>query len=70
MNTSQTLITFGKYNGKTYEFVLKTDVAYCNWVLKQMNVGKQMLELQNWLRTKSRKATCECCNGSGMTDVI
>jgi hypothetical protein len=70
MDHSQIVITFGKYNGKTYGEVLKSDVSYCNWVLKQMNVGKQMQQFQVWLKTKSRKATCECCNGSGMTDIL
>lgn len=70
MDKSQTVITFGKYNGQTYEFVRKTDVAYCNWVLKQMNVGTKMIEFQKWLKFNTRKATCECCNGTGIIDVI
>ena len=51
MDKSQTVITFGKYNGQTYEFVRKTDV-------------------QKWLKLNTRKATCECCNGTGVIDVI
>ena len=70
MNSSQNLITFGKYNGQTFEFVRKTDVAYCNWILKQINVGAKMLEFQKWLKHGSRKATCECCNGTGVVDVL
>ena len=65
-----TVITFGKHNGKTYEFVKATDVAYCNWALKQMNVGGRMLHFQTWLRRNARKVTCECCNGSGEVDAV
>jgi hypothetical protein len=62
------VITFGKYNGRTYEFVKQTDVAYCNWALKQMNVGGRMLQFQQWLKSNARKVTCECCNGTGLVD--
>jgi len=67
---SNTVFNWGKYNGKTYEYVRGSDVAYCNWALKQMNVGGRMLHFQQWLRAKSRKVTCECCNGSGLVDAI
>jgi len=70
MEASQTVFKFGKYNGKTYEFVRDTDVAYCNWCLKQMNVSGKMLHFQEWLKTKSRKVTCECCNGSGLVNPV
>ena len=70
MDLSQTIITFGKHNGKTYAYVKQTDVAYCNWALKQMNVGGRMLHLQQWLKQKTRKVTCECCNGSGLVDAL
>lgn len=70
MDESQTIFTFGKYTGKTYEFARNTDVAYCNWVLKQMNVSGKMLNFQQWLKKKTRKVTCECCNGSGLVDAV
>lgn len=70
MDSSQTVITFGKYNGLTFEAVKKIDIAYCNWVLKQMNVGSKMLQFQKWLKMGARKATCECCNGTGVTDIL
>jgi hypothetical protein len=68
--TDKTTMTFGKYNGKSYEFIRQNDVAYCNWSLKQMNVGGRMLEFQLWLKKNTRKVACECCNGSGLVDVI
>jgi hypothetical protein len=64
------VISFGKHNGNTYEFVRQTDVAYCNWALKQMNVGGRMLHFQQWLRKQAKKVTCECCNGTGLVDAI
>jgi hypothetical protein len=70
MDQPNNVISFGKHNGKSYELLKKTDVAYCNWVLKQMNVGSKMLHFQEWLKKNTRKVTCECCNGSGLIDAI
>jgi hypothetical protein len=70
MDDSYTILTFGKYNGRTYDFIRQTDVAYCNWALKQANSGHRMAHFQQWLKTTSRKVTCECCNGSGFVDAI
>ena len=67
---SDTIVSFGKYTGKSYSFVRQTDVAYCNWILKQMNVGNKMLHFKQWLRMGGRKVTCECCNGSGVVDAL
>jgi hypothetical protein len=64
------VLAFGKYQGKTYDFIRQTDVAYCNWVLKQFNVGRGLAHFQQWLKTKAKKVTCECCNGSGLVDAI
>ena len=63
---SKTEISFGKYKGNTYDYVKKNDVAYCNWALKQMNVSTTLRHFQQWLKTKGRKVTCECCNGNGL----
>jgi hypothetical protein len=67
---SENMITFGKYNGKSYDFVKQSDVSYCNWILKQMSVSGRMLHFQHWLKTNSRKVTCECCNGTGLVDAV
>jgi len=70
MDASQTLISFGKHSGKTYELIRATDVAYCNWALKQTGGGARMSHFQSWLLTFARKVTCECCNGSGLVPAI
>lgn len=67
---SQNILTFGKYNGKSYESIKQSDVTYCNWVLKQVNVAGKMLHFQLWLKSNSKKVTCECCNGSGLVDAM
>jgi hypothetical protein len=69
-NLEANTITFGKYNGMTYEQVRSGDVGYCNWILKQTGTSGRMLHFQMWLRAKARKVTCECCNGSGLIDAI
>lgn len=66
----ENLMTFGKYHGKSYEFVRQNDVGYSNWCLKQMNTNGGMLQFQLWLKRNTRKVACECCNGSGLVDVI
>lgn len=71
MDLSNTILTFGKHAGKTYAIVLTTDVSYCNWVLKSMRTKtNDATNFQQWLKTKSRKVTCECCNGTGFSDII
>ena len=71
MESPNTVISFGKYTGKTYEEVKRMDVAYCNWILKQMETAGRMKAFQNWLKENSRnKATCEMCNGCGLVSVV
>lgn len=70
MDTANTVLTFGKHTGKTYDFVRQNDVAYCNWVLKQMNVNNKMLHFQTYLRAQGRMVTCECCNGTGFVYAV
>lgn len=71
INVSNTIVSFGKHSGKTYDLVLQTDVSYCNWLLRQVNVHGRLLQFQQWLKNKStRKATCECCNGTGVINVL
>ena len=65
------IITFGKYSGQTYEFVKANDVAYCNWILKQINASGRLFHFQQWIKSCSqKKVTCECCNGTGLVDAI
>jgi len=71
MESSNAVISFGKYNGRTYEEVRSIDVAYCNWILKQMETTGRMKAFQNWLKQNSKNvATCEMCNGCGTVHVI
>lgn len=71
MEPSNTVISFGKHSGKTYEEVRNMDVAYCNWTLKQMETTGRMKAFQNWLKQNSKNvATCELCNGCGKVSVI
>ena len=71
MNSGATVVTFGKHNGRTYDDIKRMDVAYCNWILKQMEVSGRMKEFQIWLKENSNhKATCEMCNGSGQVTVV
>ena len=71
MNGGTTLISFGKYTGLKYEEVKRTDVAYCNWILKQTETTGRMKDFQRWLKENSKNvATCERCNGCGVVCVI
>lgn len=66
MEDSNKVLPFGKHANKTYEEIRRTDISYCNWVLKQTETRGHMRNLQEWLKTVSKKVTCEACNGSGM----
>jgi len=70
MNVPPNTMTFGKYAGKSFEFVKRNDVSYCNWVLQQYAFGGKMYPFQQWLKSKAKKITCECCNGSGLVDCM
>jgi len=49
------MITFGKYNGHTYQYVLDNDRTYCNWVLKQTTFNGRMIHFQRWLQAKTQR---------------
>lgn len=71
MNTDGNVITFGKYNGMSYQDVRQLDTAYCNWILKQLEVKGRMKDFQLWLKNNTiNKATCEMCNGCGKVSVM
>jgi len=59
-------LQFGKHSGKTYDAIKSMDISYCNWVLKQFQTRGSMKDFQDWLKTHSKPATCEACNGSGL----
>jgi hypothetical protein len=53
MDSSNTVLNYGKYKGKTFDFVLQTDVDYCEWTLKQTRTkNKNMIQFQQWIKTK------------------
>jgi hypothetical protein len=62
---SHKILVIGKYKGMTFNEIRNTDVAYCNWVLRQMGTIGHMKEFQEWLKSISKKTTCEACNGTG-----
>ena len=71
MNYPPNVVTFGKYDGKTYDEIKRIDVAYCNWILKQTEVSGRMRAFQDWLKQNSKnKATCTMCNGCGLVSVV
>ncbi len=64
------ILSVGRYSGKSFEFVRKTDISYCKWVLKQVKPGGSIKEFQEWLQSVSNFATCERCNGTGKVHVM
>ena len=60
------ILPIGKNTGMTYEQIKATDISYCNWVLKQSETRGHMKSFQDWLKSVSKKVTCEACNGSGL----
>jgi hypothetical protein len=37
MIIEKTVLKFGKYNGKTFKHVLKKDIEYCKWFLRNLD---------------------------------
>jgi hypothetical protein len=66
MDAPNKVIQFGKHSGKTYDEIRRSDISYCNWVLKQQDTRGSMKDLQDWLKSMAKKVTCEACNGSGL----
>eukprot|EP01053_Blabericola_migrator_P010178 Blabericola_migrator_1__10177@NODE_568_length_7541_cov_61_527562_g423_i0_p2_GENE_NODE_568_length_7541_cov_61_527562_g423_i0NODE_568_length_7541_cov_61_527562_g423_i0_p2_ORF_typecomplete_len871_score203_27SNF2_N/PF00176_23/1_5e44ResIII/PF04851_15/4_2e11ResIII/PF04851_15/41Helicase_C/PF00271_31/4_2e12DEAD/PF00270_29/3_2e06DEAD/PF00270_29/6_4e03ERCC3_RAD25_C/PF16203_5/0_00015Flavi_DEAD/PF07652_14/0_01Flavi_DEAD/PF07652_14/1_1e04DEAD_2/PF06733_15/2_2DEAD_2/PF06733_15/1_4e02TniB/PF05621_11/0_27_NODE_ len=42
---------FGKYKGKSFDEIRKTDSGYCTWVMQVETPGAPMVELINYLRS-------------------
>ncbi len=59
-------LPFGKHANKPYEEIMKNDISYCNWVLKQPNTRGGMKAFQDWLKGRAKRVTCEACNGTGL----
>lgn len=44
------MINFGKYKNKPYDYVLKNDIKYCNWILTQTTAHTGMNDFINFLK--------------------
>ena len=66
MDKDNMVLPFGKHKGKHYEVIKQSDISYCNWVLSQGKVRGDMKIFQDWLKTVSKRVTCETCNGTGL----
>jgi len=40
---------FGKYYGKTFEYVYMMDYGYCKWVIKQQSQTFSMYDFQQYI---------------------
>jgi hypothetical protein len=65
-----TVITFGKFKGRTFEDVYRTERGYCAWVLNVKTVHSDTIKFQRYvqyhgLRTAdmNKRQTCEYCKG-------
>lgn len=45
-----TLIKFGKYKCKTYEYVVKNDIGYCKWILTLHKPCLYMIHFQKFIK--------------------
>jgi DNA polymerase-3 subunit epsilon len=44
------LVKFGKYKDKTYDYVIRNDIKYCNYIINETFTYKYMLNFQNFLK--------------------
>ena len=49
-----TLITFGKYNGQTYDYIIKNDIKYCNYIISQNGKSKSFINFQQFLKENTQ----------------
>ena len=45
-----TLINFGKYKGQTYDYVIKNDIKYCNYIITQESSYQPMINFKNFVK--------------------
>jgi hypothetical protein len=61
--TGQTRITFGKYNGYTYDWLMRNQGAYCQWVMltwrHDESVSPCLAKLARWLNAQVIKMTTQ-----------
>jgi hypothetical protein len=46
---ASTELTFGKYIGRTYAFVMRVDPNYCKWILEQKGSFVEFTKFQSWI---------------------
>lgn len=49
-NKMQTLITFGKYKGYTYDYIYQNDKSYINWMISQSSNSNNIAQFQNFFK--------------------
>ena len=52
---SQMIMIFGKYHGKTCEWVYSRDQDYCDWVIRLEASNKNLLQFQEFVRAAERR---------------
>ena len=60
------LITFGKYKGKTFEFVLNNDLKYCEYVLTLTSNNNNCKDLQEYLKVRIKEVASNKFNISAL----
>jgi hypothetical protein len=45
-----TVIEFGKYKYKTYDYVIKNDLKYCNFIINTNSINKSFINFQKYLK--------------------
>ncbi len=65
-----TIITFGKFRGRTFEDVYKNERGYCIWLLDLKTNNSDTLKLQQYVRyhglrtaDMNKRVQCEYCKG-------
>jgi len=61
------MINFGKYKNKTYDYVYKNDIKYCNWILTQRTTHTGMNNFINFLKLNNIKIPKDDINCSQLS---
>lgn len=62
-------ITFGKYKGKTYEFVLNNDIGYCEYVMSQSSCSSAFKSFKLFLERNLKEKLCETYNPEKLKNI-
>lgn len=61
-DTNELTIHFGRYKGKTYEYVYTNHPSYCEWVLEQDGVSRIFKDFQHWIQEQSQSESSSPAN--------